>query len=47
MFQLPPVLNNVVPSDVSSIVVQVNNAERGFSVLSNGPLDMRMNPQVL
>ncbi|GFP81584.1 ribosomal rna small subunit methyltransferase h [Phtheirospermum japonicum] len=24
---------------------QVNNAERGFSVLCDGPLDMRMNPQ--
>lgn len=26
---------------------QVNDPERGFSVLGDGPLDMRMDPQVL
>ncbi|KAK3026266.1 hypothetical protein RJ639_040478 [Escallonia herrerae] len=31
--------------DLGMSSMQVNSAERGFSVLSNGPLDMRMNPQ--
>lgn len=31
---------------ISCLLLQVNSVERGFSVLNNGPLDMRMNPQV-
>lgn len=31
---------------VGNCVPQVNNPERGFSVLGDGPLDMRMDPQV-
>ncbi|XP_042003402.1 ribosomal RNA small subunit methyltransferase H-like [Salvia splendens] len=31
--------------DLGMSSMQVNNAERGFSVLCEGPLDMRMNPQ--
>ncbi|XP_042478554.1 ribosomal RNA small subunit methyltransferase H [Macadamia integrifolia] len=31
--------------DLGISSMQVNNAERGFGVLSDGPLDMRMNPQ--
>ncbi|KAI3468464.1 hypothetical protein Pfo_025127 [Paulownia fortunei] len=31
--------------DMGMSSMQVNNAERGFSVLCDGPLDMRMNPQ--
>lgn len=26
--------------------LQVGDSERGFSVLNDGPLDMRMNPEV-
>ncbi|PKI63805.1 hypothetical protein CRG98_015789 [Punica granatum] len=31
--------------DLGMSSMQVNNPERGFSVLGDGPLDMRMNPQ--
>ncbi|XAR57649.1 16S rRNA (cytosine(1402)-N(4))-methyltransferase [Bertholletia excelsa] len=51
-FVLPEVNEKLLISGVDGILMdlgmssmQVNNAERGFSVLCDGPLDMRMNPQ--
>lgn len=38
---------NGILMDLGMSSMQVNNAERGFSVLANGPLDMRMNPEVI
>lgn len=36
---------NGILMDLGMSSMQVNDAERGFSVLKNGPLDMRMNPK--
>lgn len=45
--QLHQYLQNIISCKYFFLpLLQVNNAERGFSVLCDGPLDMRMNPQV-
>ncbi|KAL7163717.1 hypothetical protein ACSBR2_039773 [Camellia fascicularis] len=41
---LSPGVNGIL-MDLGMSSMQVNNAQRGFCVRSNGPLDMRMNPR--
>ncbi|KAI7993929.1 Ribosomal RNA small subunit methyltransferase H [Camellia lanceoleosa] len=41
---LTPGVNGIL-MDLGMSSMQVNNAQRGFCVRSNGPLDMRMNPR--
>ncbi|KAK6911220.1 Ribosomal RNA small subunit methyltransferase H [Dillenia turbinata] len=41
---LTPGVNGIL-MDLGMSSMQVNNAERGFSVLADGPLDMRMDPK--